>query len=183
MSYISSANQKTLAARYRLTAIIVGALGFSSLLYLTIGWFFAPSMPSGEYPWLSPNIIVAVVLIAVLFVLFFRRFILSPTRLQSAAQKNGGAVLSSLYIASLVGAVIGDLVGIIGVIASLMTGVREFSLRLGIAAILLIAYSFPRRTEWERVVAFAETEKNKDFPVKSDNLPADAVRLGLTDTE
>lgn len=183
MNAIPSANPKTLSAQYRLTALIVGALGVSTILYIGIGWFFAAAMQPGAYPWLSNNTLAVTVLMVVLIMLFLRRFLLSPTRLQLAAQKGAGAILHSFYLASLLGAVLGDLLGIIGVVASLLTGVREFSWRLGIAALLMIAYSFPRRNEWERAVHWAEAEKNRDYPAQSDNLPTDAVRLGLTDTE
>lgn len=183
MNYISSANQPLLSARYRLTALIVIALGISTVLYVLIGWAFAPSMPRANYEWLSNShyILVGIVFVASLVTVFLRRFLLTPTRLRSAGRQSIGALLSQLYMAALIGAVIGDVVGILGVVASLMTGNREYSWRLGIAALLLIAYSFPRRGEWERAVAIMEHEKSgSPDPHKT---AAEQVRLGLLDTE
>ena len=177
MNYISSAHQKALSARYRLTALIVGALGISTILYILIGYSFAPAMPQKEYRWLSNNSLVVVVAIIVLTAVFLRRYLLSPTKLQTATQRGIGALLSNLHLSSISGAVFGDLIGILGVIASLMTGTREYSWRLGIASVLIIAYSFPRRSEWERAVA--RLEQNNEAAV----LPKDAVRLGLMDSE
>ncbi len=178
--YISSANQTALRARYRLTALIVAALGVSTVLYVIIGWAFAPAMPRGDYEWLASShyIIVGLVGFTSVAVVFWRRFYLAPVRLLKAGQQGVNALLGQLYLCSLVGAVLGDVIGILGVVASLVTGNREYSWRLGIAALLLIAYSFPRRGEWERAVAELEMEKTAQ-PAASRS--AEQIKLGLTD--
>lgn len=183
MNYISSANQTILSARYRLTRLIVVALGISTILYVLIGWAFAPAMPRGDYEWLASSlyIIVSIVFIAALVTVFLRRFLLSSSRLLSAGRRGVSSLLNQLYLASLIGAVIGDVVGILGVVASLMMGNKEYSWRLGLAALLLIAYSFPRRGEWERAVAVMEQEKSGNpEPAAQAN---EQIRLGLLDTE
>lgn len=183
MNYISSANQIILSTRYRLTRLIVVALGISTILYVLIGWAFAPAMLRGDYQWLTNSlyIIVSIVFVAALVTVFLRRFLLAPSRLLNAGRKGIGSLLNQLYLASLIGAVIGDVVGILGVVASLMTGNKEYSWRLGLAALLLIAYSFPRRSEWERAVAIMEQEKSGNpEPAASAN---EQIRLGLLDTE
>jgi hypothetical protein len=116
-----------------------------------------------------------------LAVVVLRRIFLSPSRLQTAGQKGVSALLSQLYLCSLLGAVLGDVVGILGVVASLVTGNREYSWRLGLAALLLIAYSFPRRGEWERAVAGMEAEKN-NVPNAAPTA-TEQIRLGLSETE
>lgn len=181
--YISSANQAALRARYRLTALIVVALGISTVLYVVIGWAFAPAMPRSDYEWLvnSHYIIVALVAVASVAVVFLRRFFLAPARLLKAGRQGVNAMLGRLYLCSLVGAVLGDVVGILGVVASLVTGNREYSWRLGLAALLLIAYSFPRRGEWERAVDGLEAEKN-DFPPPAP-MAAEQIKLGLSEIE
>ncbi len=178
MSYLSAANQKSLDSRFRLAVIIVAALGLSTLLYILIGGAFAPAMPHGEYVWLNSINLAVLVLVSVLVLLFLRRLFLAPKRLEAKARSGINAVLGSLYLASLSGAVLGDVVGIFGVVGSLMTGIREYSWRLGIAALMMIAYSFPRRGEWHKAVALIEGENaspNADF------LSKDAVRLGLSE--
>jgi hypothetical protein len=181
--YISSAHQTALRARYRLTALIVVALGVSTLLYVVIGWAFAPAMPRGDYEWLTYGhyILLGLMGVASVAVVFLRWFFLSPSRLQNARQKGVGALLSQLYLNSLVGAVIGDVVGILGVVGSLVTGNREYSWRFGIVALFLLAYSFPRRGEWTRAVAALEAEKN-DVP-KAAPTATEQIRLGLSETE
>ena len=59
-----------------------------------------------------------------------------------------------------------------------MTGIREYSWRLGIAALMMIAYSFPRRGEWQNAVAMIEGENASP---QADFLSRDAVRLGLSE--
>jgi MFS family permease len=182
MTYISSANQAHLSARYRLTRLIIVALGISTLLYVAIGWAFAPAMPRGDYAWLTNShyIIVSIVLMAALVTVFLRRWLLSSARLLNAGRRGLNTLLGQLYMASLLGAVIGDVVGILGVVASLMTGNKEYSWRLGIAALLLIGYSFPRRGEWERAVAVMEEEKSgRTEPQAAE----EQIKLGLLDAE
>lgn len=180
--YISSANQTALRARHRLTVLIVGALGISTILYVVIGWAFAPAMPRGDYEWLANShyIIIGLVAILSVVVVFLRRFFLAPARLLKAGRQGVSALLSQLYLCSLVGAVLGDVVGILGVVASLVTGNREYSWRLGLAALLLIAYSFPRRGEWERAVVALEAEK---MAQPSAARAADQIKLGLSELE
>ena len=181
--YISSANQTALSARYRLTALIVAALGVSTMLYVVIGWAFAPAMPRGDYEWLAQShyIIIGLVAVVSVAVVFLRRFFLAPARLLNAGREGISALLGQLYLCALVGAVLGDVVGILGVVASLVTGNREYSWRLGLAALLLIAYSFPRRGEWERAVAGLEAEKSNLQP--SARMAAEQIKLGLSETE
>ena len=185
MIYISSANQKALSARHRLTSLIVIALGVSTVLYVVIGWAFAPAMPQADYAWLANShyIIVGFVAIAAGLAVILRRFYLSPSRLFKSRQKGINSLLSQLYLCSLLGAVLGDVIGILGVVASLVTGNREYSWRLGIAALMIIAYSFPRRGEWERAVATMEHEKNNYPGSQSTTSPTEQIKLGLSDLE
>jgi F0F1-type ATP synthase membrane subunit c/vacuolar-type H+-ATPase subunit K len=185
MIYLSSASQKALSARYRLTVLIVAALGISTVLYVVIGWAFAPAMPRGEYEWLTNSHYIIVVLVssAAVAIVFLRRLFLSATRLLRVGQRGVNALLGHLHLSSLIGAVLGDGIGILGVVASLVTGNREYSWRLGLAALLMIAYSFPRRNEWERAVALSEQEKNNTTEPKSATIADQEVKLGLLDTE
>lgn len=178
MSYLSAANQKSLDVRFRLAVIIVGALGLSTLLYLLIGWAFAAAMPRGGYGWLNSIKLAILVIVSVLALLLLRRLFLAPKRLQIKARSGINSVLGSLYLASLSGAVLGNAVGIFGVVGSLMTGIQEYSWRLGIAALMMIAYSFPRRSEWHNAVAMIEGENASP---QADFLSKDAVRLGLSE--
>lgn len=177
MSYISSRNQKSLDMRYKLTALVVGAMGVSTVLYIVVGWFFAPQMPSGEYSWLTPNTAVAVVLVAVVILIMSRRWLLLPSRLEALARKNPAEILGALYLASLSGAILGEAVGISGLLASFLSGIRDYSWRMGIAALLIIIYSFPRRFEWSRELVRAEKLAG---PAES-KPSADTIRLGLSD--
>ena len=165
--------------RYKLTALIVGAMGVSTVLYIVVGWFFAPQMPNGEYSWLTPNTAVAVVLVAVVILIMSRRWLLLPGRLEAIARKNPADVLGALYLSSLSGAILGEAVGIIGLVASFLCGIRDYSWRMGIAALLIIIYSFPRRFEWNKELARAEkvAEPAESRPT------ADTISLGLRDDE
>jgi hypothetical protein len=185
MIYLSNTSQKALRARYRLTAFIVAALGISTLLYVVIGWAFAPAMPRGDYLWLTNShyVIVGLVFVVALASVLLRRFFLAAARLRRAGRQGVNALLGHLHLSALIGAVLGDVVGILGVVASLVTGNREYSWRLGIAALLMIAYSFPRRGEWEQAVALLEQEKTNAAEPQAAPLVGSEVKLGLLDAE
>ena len=63
-----------------------------------------------------------------------------------------------MYKRQIIIGAIAEAVGISGLIFYRLTGDYQYSWRLGVVAILLILYSFPRRGEWERAVA--ESEKH-----------------------
>jgi hypothetical protein len=153
MEYISSADQKTLGARYQSTALVVVALGASVVVYLVIGWLITPS-PSAEAASWGQAFYLAALVMGV-SVVFLRRLMLSQLRLRMAAQRGINALLSNLSTTSIVGAALGDAVAVLGLLAYLLTGETDYCWRLGVIGLLLIIYSFPRRGEWLRAVSSA----------------------------
>ena len=93
--------------------------------------------------------------------MLLRRVVLSRGQLQMVARKGVPAVLGRLSTVSIICAALGEVIGILGLVGTLLTGDSGFSLRLGIAGLLLIAYGFPRRWEWERVAAAAQAASDE----------------------
>jgi hypothetical protein len=160
MEFISSTDQKTLNARYQNTALVVVALGASVVLYLVIGRVITPPRPAIDAaPWGQAFYLAA--LMIGLAVVAVRRLMLSRSRLSLAAKRGTNAVFGSLGTSSIIGAALGDVVGILGLVAYLMIGDPDYSWRLGVVGLLLIIYSFPRRGEWARAVSEATKDSNK----------------------
>src|SRR6266550_1644014 len=79
MEYISSADQKTLNARYQNTALVGVALGASAMLYLVIGRLISPpatTMDAAQIKTLS-YVLYSVALVVSLAVVFLRRWLMA----------------------------------------------------------------------------------------------------------
>lgn len=167
MDYLSAEDQKALNQRYRKTVIIVMAIGISVLIYLLVAKFIPPrDSPPGSESWMQPIYSGAIVL--GLAVVALRRILLSRMFLKQAIERGVPAVLSSLQTLTLLCCALAEVAGIGGLIFYLLTGDYQYSWRLGAVSLFLIAYSFPRRNEWERAVAESAKIKSSQFqPAKT----------------
>jgi F0F1-type ATP synthase membrane subunit c/vacuolar-type H+-ATPase subunit K len=153
--YLSSADQKSLAARYKTTALVVAVLGASLVLYLVLGWILPPTQRALELPG-QGKFFYAIGIVLGLVVVLLRRIFLSNARLKRSPQ----AVVGSLGTVSILGAALGEAIAIIGLAAYLLTGDFDFCWRLTGVGLLLIIYSFPRRGEWVRALSAATKQSN-----------------------
>ncbi len=167
MDYLSAEDQKALNQRYRTTVIIVMAIGISVLIYLLVAKLIPPrDSPPGSESWMQPIYSGAIVL--GLAVVALRRILLSRMFLKQAIERGVPAVLSSLQTLTLLCCALAEVAGIGGLIFYLLTGDYQYSWRLGAVSLFLIAYSFPRRNEWERAVAESAKIKSSQFqPAKT----------------
>lgn len=155
MNQITSAGQKTLSTRYRLTTFIIVVFGVTLIVYMLVGRIVALTaareLPGEKYL----TFYYAAVAIGI-GVIMLRRVVSSNVQMEAVARRGVNAVLGRMSTVSITGAALGEVVGILGLIGSMLTGDSDFSWRLGVVGIMLIAYSFPRRWEWEKQVAVAE---------------------------
>lgn len=152
MDYISAEDQKALNQRYRTTVIIVMAIGISVLVYMLVAKFIPPKeSPPGVETWMQPIYSGAIAL--GLVVVALRRILMSRMFLKQAIERGVPAVLSSLQTLTIICSALAEVAGLGGLVFYLLTGDYQYSWRLGVVSLFLIAYSFPRRGEWERAVA------------------------------
>lgn len=159
MDYISVAHQKAIAPRYRTVCVLVAAFAASVLVYMLIARLIIPgaSQPGSE-KWAQP--IYSAVIVLGLLVVIFRRVLMSRPVMASAAAQGAPAVLNRLMTVTVITAAAGELVAVLGLVCYFLTGDYQYSWRLGLVSLFLLAYSFPRRREWERaVVASAPPDK------------------------
>lgn len=154
MEYLSVENQKALAQRYRTAVIIVMAFGISVLVYMLMAKILTPKeiMPGSER-WQQPVYSAAIVLGLVVVIL--RRFLLSNMMVRSAIQRGVQATLQHLFMVTMLICALAEIAAIGGLMLYLLTADPQYSFRLGIVSLFLLAYNFPRRGEWERAVAFS----------------------------
>jgi hypothetical protein len=61
--------------------------------------------------------------------------------------------LMKLQGLAIIGGAAGEIIGILGFLASFITHDYQFCWRLGVVSLLVILYSIPRRWEWERAMS------------------------------
>jgi hypothetical protein len=159
MAYVSSADQKLLAVRYQFTTRLALLFGLSVVIYMLIGRL----VPLGAARAVSIEMYegfryaaLSITAASVLGAMMLRRVLLARRQMEMAARRGTGAVLGRLSLNTIICAALGEMLGILGMVSSLLTGETDFSWRLGVAGLLLIAYSYPRRWEWQRQVATAQ---------------------------
>jgi hypothetical protein len=157
MQYLSVANQKAVDQTYRLSVIIVLAFCFTPILLMVLGRFIGVQRAAFYDPAtleLIKKLAYGSALGFGLLVVVLRRF--GMAWLAGKRQRSVTAVLGNLRLLTLISAVLGELVTLIGFIAFMLTGDYEYCWRLGVVGLLLILYSFPRRWDWDRAVASAQ---------------------------
>jgi hypothetical protein len=159
MQYVSVEHQKAIAPRYRVATMIVASFAATVLLFLLIARVVTPdSFVPGSEQW--QKMIYAGVLILGLWIVVLRRLMMSQAMMNRAATRGVGGVLQRLMTVTILIAAAAELVAILGFTFYMLTGDYQYSWRLGVVSLCLLAYAFPRRGEWERIVTTsAEAQK------------------------
>lgn len=154
MEYISAENQKSISQTYRTAAILVAAFCITVLVFMLVAKFITPNeiMPGSE-SWMQP--VYSGVIVLGLVVVILRRILLSKMVMGKAAMRGIGHVLKNLMDMTVICCVLSELAAIAGLVLYLLTGDYQYSWRLSIVSLFLLIYTFPRRGEWERAVAFS----------------------------
>jgi hypothetical protein len=165
MEYLSATDQRSLAARYKFTRTLVTLFAVAVVVYMLVGRMVSLGAARQVSAEMYEGLRYAAVTGtggAVLLAMLLRRVLLARGQLEMAARKGVAAVLGRLSLVSIICAALGEVTGILGLVSSLLTGDSSFSLRLGLAGLLLIAYGFPRRWEWQRQAAAAARATSGD---------------------
>lgn len=159
MDYISVAHQKAIAPRYRTACVLVAAFAASVLIYMLIARLITPGAPQpGSEKWGQP--IYSAVIVLGLMVVILRRVLLSRPVMAPAATQGAPAVLNRLMMVTVIAAAVAEIIAVLGLVCYFLTGDYQYSWRLGLVSLFLLAYSFPRRREWERAVKASAPSPN-----------------------
>lgn len=151
---IQDSGERELVRRHRVAAMITRAIIALTIALIAVAFTGrAPQLGVG-----SPDpVIVAFVRIAIVILgigaVTLRRTRFAAMRLQDVAAVRGiSALLATLQNTTVQVAVIGGLMALLGFYLMLVTGYPVNMVFIGIAALAVLIYCYPRRAAWQRVV-------------------------------
>jgi len=168
----SSGIRDELVRRHRASVrAVAGALGLASLLLLVaaVRWIASADGPrtfgdlidemlgraapeTSSDPVLVMSLWIGVILL-VIGAVSYRRVKFAPVRLNAVAGLRGASgLLQTLQQTTVRVALIGAVVAALGFVSSLLTGLFGDMLRAWLIALAVLAYAYPRRGAWRRVV-------------------------------
>jgi hypothetical protein len=161
MAQTSEGIQLELVRRHRMAAMIVGALLGLTLALIGIAFFAATSLHSRDY---DPSLAMALWISILIFGLgsfVLRRARFQTMRLQDIAALRGlSGLLATLQGTTIQIAFIGGAIALMGFVVMIMTGNKYDMLRAGGVAVIVLLYSYPQRSTWQRVLRAAEQSGN-----------------------
>lgn len=163
MTQTSESIQKELARRHRTAAMVVGAL--LGLTVALVGIALAAS-ESLYRPGHDPSLAMALWITILVFGLgsfVLRRTRFQPMRLQDIAALRGlSGLLATLQSTTIQIAFIGGAIALMGFLVMIITGNKYDMLRAGGIAAIVLLYSYPQRSAWQRVLQGVEQSDNAD---------------------
>jgi hypothetical protein len=150
-----------LVAAVRWTASAAGPRTLGNLLDETLGRAAPETSPD---PVLQISLWLGVAFLA-LGAIYYRRAKFAPVRLQAIAGLRGAAgLIETLHQTTVRVALIGAAIAALGFVSSLLTGLLGDMLRAWLIAAVVLAYAYPRRGAWRRVVEAADASDLETEP-------------------
>ena len=155
--------------RHRVAAIVVRALIVLTLALMAIS-LAGRALVLGRGnpdPMLVGSLRIAIVVLG-LGAVTLRRTKFAAMRLQDIAALGGlSRLLQTLQNTTLLVAGLGGLIAVLGFILTVLTGDASNMFFIGIAALAVLFYAYPRRVSWQRVVhGIEESGDANDAPAK-----------------
>jgi hypothetical protein len=162
MAQTSESIQVELVRRHRTAAMIVGALLGLTLALVGIAFVASESLYRPGDPSMAMALWITILIFGLgSFVLRRARF--QTMRLQDIAALRGlSGLLATLQGTTIQIAFIGGAIALMGFIVTVMTGNKYDMLRAGGVAVIVLLYSYPQRSAWQRVLRAAEQSGSGD---------------------
>lgn len=144
--------------------VVLAVLVFTALLMgLALAGVFAEAI---RFNPVTANALRFVIIFLGVGAIVFRRTRFSPMRLQDIGALRGpSGLLRTLETTTVTVALIGGLIALLGFVITMMTGFGTDMLYLGVIAVAVLLYCYPRRAAWRTVVAAAE--RGEGDPVRA----------------
>lgn len=150
--------QGELGRRHAAAVRIVGAVALFTLLLIVLALSGALAGAIRFDPTTANSVRFGIVFLGVGAVAF-RRTRFSAMRLQDiGALRGADGLLATLQTTTVIVALIAAVIAILGFVISVMTGAGTDMLYMGVIAIAVLLYCYPRRAAWEAVVRAATSE-------------------------
>ena len=142
-------------AAHAKASMIVLAFAASIVLYIAIGIFNISSRSSGVSATNLPYSFYVGAIFLALGSIAYRRAQMRRLRLEAVAALRGvDGLIKHFFQVTLVSAALAELIGILAVVISLMGGEQSDVIRLGIVALVVELFTYPRRSAWQQAVAY-----------------------------
>ncbi len=163
-----------LDSRYRVALLaVVGMLALTALLIVLAYTDVLPTLPGSLNSTVNRGVIWITILFFGLGVVALRRTSFAAMRLRDiAAVKGVSELLATLQKTTILVALIGGVISVLGYILSAMTNDVTNMRNAGIIALAVLFYGFPRRSAWQRVVQATQPQAP---PPPADNLPSSST--------
>lgn len=161
--------QSELVRRHRVAAMIVRAFIVLTVALIAVALTGrSPSIGQGNPDPTMVWFLRITIVILGMGAVTLRRTRFTPMRLQDIAALRGiSGLLQTLQNTTIQVALLGGLIAILGFVLMMLTGVVDNMVFIGIAALAVLLYCYPRRAAWQRVVHGIEQAGDaNDTPAK-----------------
>jgi len=146
--------QDRVAAAHRTARTLVAAFTMSVVVYTGVGLLILNSrgtLSQGELPYPFYAAAAALAIGSIVF----RRAQLSATRLEGVAGTRGvNGLIKHLVNSTIVVAALAEIIGVLALVVAFNSGDQADVVRLGIVALVVSLYNYPRRSAWQKAVDY-----------------------------
>ena len=144
------------SAAYRIAMTISLALTGSIVLYIAIGLVILRSRSAVSQDQLLVPFYGAAAVFAI-GSLVFRRIQMQAPRLEAVVARRGvEGLVGHLVTTTIISGTLVEVVGLLGLLLSLLSGDLTHVIRLGVVALAVSVYNFPRLRAWQQAVEYFE---------------------------
>jgi hypothetical protein len=142
-----------LAVAHRTAMLLIMSFAVSIGVYVAAGVLLLGNVETT--PTVTPVPFYAIAVILAIGSVVFRRSQMHRFRLEAVALKRGPEGLIKHFVTvTIVSAAIAELIGALGLVGTLLTGESDIVVRLGVVALAIIFYNYPRRGAWQHAIDY-----------------------------
>jgi hypothetical protein len=142
------------AAAYRTALTLVVALALSIVIYAGVGLLIL-SLRGGSPQAQPPYSFYAAAAVLAISSILLRRAQLHRLKLEVVAGTRGvEGLIKHLLNTTILAAAIAEVIGVLALVVAFFGGDRNDVIRLGVVALAVSLFNYPRRSAWQRVVDY-----------------------------
>lgn len=151
---ISGDAQGELVRRHRVAAMVTRAFLVLTVAFIAVAFTGrAPTIGQGDADPMFVGFVSILIVVLGIGAVTLRRTRFSAMRLQDIAALRGtSGLLITLQNTTIQISLVGGLIAVFGFILMLRTGEPKYMVSIGIAALAVLIYCYPRRASWQRVL-------------------------------
>jgi formate-dependent nitrite reductase membrane component NrfD len=150
----SEQTHNRVAAAHRTALTLVVALAMSIVIYTGVGLLILNLRPAGPQAGLPYSFYAAAAVLAIGSILL-RRAQLHRMKLEVVAGTRGvDGLIKHLLNATILAAAIAEVIGVLALVVAFFGGDQSDVIRLGVVALAVSLYNYPRQSAWQRAVDY-----------------------------